>query len=92
MVIASLESHQIHSIFVDSHFSTLRQRIKTMPFSHHSHSGQFCAHAKGSLEETVRQAIQCKMKVFALTEHIGRDMVDLYPEEVSNTLYSGELN
>jgi histidinol-phosphatase (PHP family) len=55
-----------------------------MPFSHHSHSGQFCAHAKGSLEEMVLQAIQCKMKVFALTEHIGRDMIDLYPEEVGS--------
>jgi histidinol-phosphatase (PHP family) len=54
-----------------------------MPFSYHSHSGQFCAHAKDTLEDVVKQAIKKEMSVLALTEHIGRDMVDLYPEEVS---------
>lgn len=54
-----------------------------MPFSHHSHSGQFCAHAKDTLEDMVLRAIQSRMRVFALTEHIGRGMIDLYPEEVS---------
>ncbi|KAF2456935.1 polymerase/histidinol phosphatase-like protein [Lineolata rhizophorae] len=52
-----------------------------MPFSHHSHSGQFCMHAKGSLEEMVLAAIDRKMTVFALTEHMPRDDEDLYPEE-----------
>lgn len=28
-----------------------------MTFSHHSHSGQFCAHAKNTLEEMVQSAI-----------------------------------
>ncbi|THV96067.1 histidinol phosphatase [Aureobasidium pullulans] len=53
-----------------------------MPHSHHSHSGQFCAHATCTLEEMVQQAISLKMDTFALTEHIPRDTADLYPEEV----------
>lgn len=52
-----------------------------MPFSHHSHSGQFCGHAKDTLEEMVQQAISLGMSSFALTEHIPRDEEDLYPEE-----------
>ncbi|KAH7053071.1 histidinol-phosphatase [Macrophomina phaseolina] len=53
-----------------------------MPFSHHSHSGQFCAHAKGTLEEMIQAAIAKGFHTFALTEHIPRDNEDLYPEEV----------
>ncbi len=54
-----------------------------MPFSHHSHSGEFCAHAHGTLEEMVQAAIAKKLEVFALTEHMPRDQAsDLYPEEV----------
>lgn len=54
-----------------------------MPFSHHSHSGQFCHHAKDSLEQMVQAAVQKRMRVFALTEHMPRDQdEDLYPEEV----------
>ncbi|QDS69776.1 hypothetical protein FKW77_010306 [Venturia effusa] len=53
-----------------------------MPFSHHSHSGQFCGHAKGTLEEMVQTAIGRKMKVFALTEHMPRHVEDFYPEEI----------
>ncbi|KAK0638059.1 putative histidinol-phosphatase [Lasiodiplodia hormozganensis] len=53
----------------------------TMPFSHHSHSGQFCAHAKGTLEEMVQAAIAKGFHTFALTEHIPRGDGDLYPEE-----------
>jgi histidinol-phosphatase (PHP family) len=56
-----------------------------MPFSHHSHSGQFCAHAHGTLEEMVQQAISLQMKVYALTEHMPRDLIDRYPEEASFT-------
>ncbi|KAL1296968.1 hypothetical protein AAFC00_004568 [Neodothiora populina] len=54
-----------------------------MPFSHHSHSGQFCAHAKNTLEEMIQAAIAANMDTFALTEHIPRDTEDLYPEEVA---------
>ncbi|KAI9849338.1 MAG: histidinolphosphatase [Sclerophora amabilis] len=56
-----------------------------MPFSHHSHSGQFCpGHAQNSLEEMVQRAIAQKMEIFALTEHMPRAHVeDLYPEEIA---------
>ena len=60
-----------------------------MPFSHHSHSGQFCGHGENTLEEVVQAAIDKKMQVFALTEHMPREERDLYPEEV---LPSSRLN
>lgn len=60
-----------------------------MPFSHHSHSGQFCpGHAKNSLEEVVQTAISQKMEVFCLTEHMPRHEADLYPEEVGREIRS----
>ncbi|RIB01178.1 histidinol-phosphatase [Gigaspora rosea] len=53
-----------------------------MPFSHHSHSGQFCQHAKGKLEEIVQEAIKKKFLVYGLSEHCPRYRIqDLYPEE-----------
>lgn len=60
-----------------------RFKAAKMPFSHHSHSGEFCAHATGTLEEMVRTAIAREMRVYALTEHMPRDIEDFYPEEVS---------
>lgn len=55
-----------------------------MPFSHHSHSGQFCKHASGTLEQVVQAAILQKFVVFGLTEHVPRYRIqDLYPEEVA---------
>jgi histidinol-phosphatase (PHP family) len=57
-----------------------------MPFSHHSHSGQFCpGHAKNSLEEVIQTAIARKIQVFCLTEHMPRSKEDFYPEEVSTS-------
>jgi histidinol-phosphatase (PHP family) len=54
-----------------------------MPYSHHSHSGQFCRHALGSLEEVVSEAIKQRFEVYGLTEHVPRyRLEDLYPEEV----------
>ncbi len=53
-----------------------------MVFTHHSHSGQFCGHAKNTLEEVILNAIEKRMEMIALTEHIPRDEEDLYPEEV----------
>ncbi|KAI5995731.1 Polymerase/histidinol phosphatase-like protein [Pisolithus marmoratus] len=54
-----------------------------MPFSHHSHSGQFCKHAKGTLEEVVLAAIKQGFRVYGLTEHVPRYSLDhLYPEEI----------
>ncbi|KAI0355997.1 histidinol phosphate phosphatase H [Trametes cingulata] len=53
-----------------------------MPQSHHSHSGQFCKHASGTLEQVVREAIRKGFDTFGLTEHVPRYRVqDLYPEE-----------
>lgn len=54
-----------------------------MPQSHHSHSGQFCGHAKNNLEDVIQAAIAKGFHSFALTEHIPRELVDFYPEEVS---------
>ena len=53
-----------------------------MPISHHSHSGQFCAHAADKLEEVVKEAVRKRMTVFALTEHMPREDIDLYREEI----------
>ncbi|KAL8674824.1 MAG: hypothetical protein Q9168_000805 [Polycauliona sp. 1 TL-2023] len=61
-----------------------------MPFSHHSHSGQFCAHAQNTLEDVVKGAIAKKMHVFALTEHMPREQQDLYPEEIAGS-YSDKV-
>ncbi|KAK5709371.1 hypothetical protein LTR17_019825 [Elasticomyces elasticus] len=52
-----------------------------MPWSHHSHSGQFCGHAAESLEQVVQDAIAKGMSTFCMTEHIARSDLDLYPEE-----------
>lgn len=54
-----------------------------MPFSHHSHSGQFCpSHAQDFLEDVIKTAISKRFKVFALTEHMPRHDRDRYPEEI----------
>ncbi|KAL6710907.1 hypothetical protein ACN47E_006782 [Coniothyrium glycines] len=55
-----------------------------MPYSHHSHSGQFCGHAKDTLEEVVQGAIAKGFHTFALTEHIPRPYKDFYPEEINS--------
>ena len=60
-----------------------------MPFSHHSHSGQFCGHAQDNLENIVQTAIANHFEVFALTEHMPREERDFYPEEVDSTLLAG---
>lgn len=64
-----------------------------MPFSHHSHSGQFCpGHAKDSLEQVILKAIAKKMQVLALTEHMPRYDGDRYAEEIAgNTTYASML-
>ena len=74
-------------MFVPSLNLTLVLGIDTMPHSHHSHSGQFCKHAAGTLEEVVLQAIQQGFETFGLTEHVPRYRTeDLYPEEVCGLL------
>ncbi|KAG0298785.1 histidinolphosphatase [Linnemannia gamsii] len=51
-------------------------------FSFHSHSGQFCMHAKGTLEQVVQSAIDRRFTIYGLSEHMPRYNPDqLYPEE-----------
>ncbi|KAJ9480111.1 Histidinol-phosphatase [Pseudozyma hubeiensis] len=54
-----------------------------MPHSHHSHSGQFCSHAKDSLASVLQQAHHLGFTHFHLSEHVPRaNSTELYPEEV----------
>lgn len=54
-----------------------------MPHSHHSHSGQFCLHAKDSLSSVLQHAHTLGFTHFHLSEHVSRQSVsELYPEEV----------
>ncbi|KAG8813490.1 histidinolphosphatase [Serendipita sp. 411] len=63
-----------------------------MVFSHHSHSGQFCRHAVGSLESMVAEAARKGFKMYSLTEHCPRwrDQ-DLYPEEIEANVTPSDL-
>ena len=74
--------------FVAKRYSTVRKPIsrRAMPFSHHSHSGEFCGHGENTVEEVVQTAISKKFQVYALTEHMPRGEQDLYPEEVFQPL------
>lgn len=52
----------------------------------HSHSGTYCAHAKGTLESVVKEAIKKQFKVYGLSEHQPRrNHLDLYPDEANLT-------
>lgn len=54
--------------------------------THHSHSGQFCQHAKNTLEEMILRAIELKFDLICLTEHMPRlHEKHLYPEEVESS-------
>ncbi|KAG0241377.1 Polymerase/histidinol phosphatase-like protein [Mortierella sp. GBAus27b] len=54
----------------------------TQMFSFHSHSGQFCMHAKGTLEQVVQSAIERHFTTYGLSEHMPRYKPEqLYPEE-----------
>lgn len=54
-----------------------------MPHSHHSHSGQFCSHAKDSLSQVLERAQSLGFTHFHLSEHVPRqDQSELYPEEI----------
>ncbi|KAL4399508.1 histidinol phosphatase [Malassezia pachydermatis] len=51
--------------------------------SHHSHSGEFCKHAKSTLDEVLEQAYKLKFSHFHLSEHVPRAKPEeLYPEEI----------
>ncbi|KAG2202217.1 hypothetical protein INT47_002136 [Mucor saturninus] len=54
-----------------------------MPYSYHSHSGQFCKHGYGLLEDVVKEAIRKGFHAYGLSEHMPRyDDSELYPEEI----------
>ncbi|KAG0345294.1 histidinolphosphatase [Podila humilis] len=58
----------------------------TKLFSYHSHSGQFCNHAKGTLEQVVQSAIHRRFTSLGLSEHMPRYKPEqLYPEEAHLT-------
>ncbi|KAJ2000263.1 hypothetical protein GGI04_002889 [Coemansia thaxteri] len=57
-----------------------------MPFTFHTHSGQFCRHASGDLESVVVAAIDKGMLAIGLSEHVPRSREsELYPEESDMT-------
>ncbi|PVF93696.1 histidinol phosphate phosphatase H [Serendipita vermifera] len=63
-----------------------------MPYSHHSHSGQFCKHGSGTLESIVQRAVEQGFKMYSLTEHCPRwREQDLYPEEVEANVTIAQL-
>lgn len=62
-------------------------------YSHHSHSGQFCQHAKNSLEDMVLRAIDLKYKLLCFTEHMPRLLDEhLYPEELETNTSITDLD
>ncbi|KAI9335416.1 Polymerase/histidinol phosphatase-like protein [Zopfochytrium polystomum] len=49
----------------------------------HSHSGEFCTHAEGSLESVVQSALARGFSAIGLSEHMPRDRPQhLYPDEL----------
>ena len=60
--------------------------------SHHSHSGQFCAHAKDDLLDVLEHAYQLGFTHFNVTEHCPRALEEhLYPEEREAGLKPADL-
>lgn len=54
-----------------------------MPYSFHSHSGQYCHHGYGMLEDVVKEAIRKGFRAYGLSEHMPRFAAsELYPEEL----------
>ncbi|KAI9249318.1 Polymerase/histidinol phosphatase-like protein [Sporodiniella umbellata] len=54
-----------------------------MPYSFHSHSGQFCNHGYGVLEDVIKEVVRKGFRVYGLSEHMPRYAdSELYPEEV----------
>ena len=78
---AAVTSRHHNKTSTSNHNNVLDPSPK-MPFTHHSHSGQFCAgHARNSLEEMLQTAVAHRMSVFAVTEHMPRHEADFYAEE-----------
>ena len=59
---------------------------------HGGHSGEFCEHAAGTLEEVLEAAVARGFGVFGVTEHAPRSAARfLYPEEVEKGWSVGDL-
>ncbi|WFD01168.1 histidinol-phosphatase [Malassezia yamatoensis] len=68
-------------------------KIQRDMHSHHSHSGEFCEHARCSLDQVVAQARQLQFTHFHLSEHIPRELDhQLYPEEKEAQLTPAKLH
>ncbi|KAI9297981.1 histidinol phosphate phosphatase H [Neoconidiobolus thromboides FSU 785] len=53
-----------------------------MPFSLHSHSGEFCHHGEGTLESMILKAIEKQYLIYGISEHVPRfNKCHFYPEE-----------
>lgn len=64
-----------------------------MPISSHSHSGQFCSHATGTLRQVVSSAVSKGFHYYGLTEHQPRTrQCDIYPEELEAHLQPNDLS
>lgn len=83
VLLHAFPTSQMQSVSFTHPSSSSSSSSSDMPFSHHSHSGQFCGHATDTLEEMIQTAITRRMTVFALTEHMPREQADLYPDEAS---------
>jgi histidinol-phosphatase (PHP family) len=63
-----------------------------MPHSFHSHSGQFCKHGTGDLEESVLKAIELGFTHYGMSEHVPRySDAELYAEELAAKLTPAKL-
>ncbi|MBI4614445.1 MAG: histidinol-phosphatase [Planctomycetes bacterium] len=59
---------------------------------HGGHSGEFCAHARGTLEEVVRAAIAAGLSHLGVSEHAPRVReIDLYPDETLHGIGVADL-
>ncbi|KAI9489809.1 Polymerase/histidinol phosphatase-like protein [Zychaea mexicana] len=64
-----------------------------MPYSYHSHSGQYCHHGYGLLEDVVKEAIRKGFHAYGLSEHMPRFAdSELYPEEIEAKCTPATLN
>lgn len=60
--------------------------------SHHSHSGEFCAHATSKLDEVLSRAHELGFSHFHCSEHVPREHHgELYPEEKEAGLTPSDL-
>lgn len=60
-----------------------------MPVTSHSHSGEFCTHGNGSLEEIVSRAVELGFTHYGLSEHMPRyRREDLYDNEVEVGIFN----